>query len=50
MAFAHYLVVIPTEPSDLTKAALFSTSFFCSPPPLLHLLPPHFLSIKITLI
>ncbi|KAJ6914358.1 hypothetical protein NC651_016584 [Populus alba x Populus x berolinensis] len=26
MAFAHYLVAIPTEPSNLTKAALFSTS------------------------
>ncbi|KAH8508187.1 hypothetical protein H0E87_010352 [Populus deltoides] len=30
MAFAHYLVAVPTEPSNLTKAALFSTS---SPPP-----------------
>ncbi|KAB5556753.1 hypothetical protein DKX38_007662 [Salix brachista] len=26
MAFAHYLVAVPTEPSILTKAALFSTS------------------------
>uniref|UniRef100_A0A6M2EP71 UspA domain-containing protein n=1 Tax=Populus davidiana TaxID=266767 RepID=A0A6M2EP71_9ROSI len=30
MAFAHYLAAVPTEPSNLTKAALFSTS---SPPP-----------------
>ncbi|KAJ6885347.1 hypothetical protein NC651_026076 [Populus alba x Populus x berolinensis] len=50
MTFAHYLVAIPTEPSDLTKSALFSTRFSSGPSPLLHLLPPHFLLIIITLI
>ncbi|KAJ6997005.1 uncharacterized protein [Populus alba] len=34
MAFAHYLAAVPTEPSNLTKAALFSTSPPPPPPPL----------------
>ncbi|KAJ6353349.1 hypothetical protein OIU76_002379 [Salix suchowensis] len=34
MAFAHYLVAVPTEPSILTKAALFSTSSSSASPPL----------------
>jgi hypothetical protein len=33
MAFAHYLVAVPTEPSNLTKAALFRTSPPPPPPP-----------------
>ncbi|CAK7355408.1 unnamed protein product [Dovyalis caffra] len=32
MAFAHYLVAVPAEPSNLTKAALFNTNLPPRPP------------------